>query len=503
MNPIQAQNFALAGSGVTSTATTVILRSFKYSDGSTNITMTDVGTIGYATFEPGTVREENCSFTGVTQNADGTATLTGVVRGLKFKPPYDQNTALRYAHSGSTVFVMSNSAPFYDSLKDYIDAGLNAGAANSSTTTKGIGRVSVAPVDPVTPIFVGDNDGRVPTQAENDAMAGGSGGFGTPSSTNKYVTEDYIGTLGTGDGSDGDVTISSPTTLARDMYYNNLTVTSTLTTGGFIIFVKGTLNGAGTIQAADGNAGTAGGAGGGVNGGTAGVGGAASTTGRFKTNVGGAGASGQGAGGGGGVGTAGGSGNLGTSGGAGGGGGNSGNNGNGFAGGAAGSVSLNTKIGITRFNTIYGLEIPLTGILAHYKPSSGGGGGGSAGSGGAGGGTAGSSGGSGGGGASGGLVYIVCGTWAGTFIIKTIGGAGGNGGASSGGYQSPGGPGGGGGGGGGCAVIVYATKTWAGSYNLVGGTGGTAGAAAGGNAGVNGTTGVTGTSYEIDLSNVI
>ena len=46
-----------------------------------------------------------------------------------------------------------------------------------------------------------------------------------------------------GDGSDGDVTISGSTTLTRDMYYNDLTIesTGTLTTAGFRVFVKGTL----------------------------------------------------------------------------------------------------------------------------------------------------------------------------------------------------------------------------------------------------------------------
>lgn len=52
-----------------------------------------------------------------------------------------------------------------------------------------------------------------------------------------------------GDGSDGDVTISSDTTLTRDMFYNNLTVDAgfTLNTGGYRIFVKGTLTNNGTI----------------------------------------------------------------------------------------------------------------------------------------------------------------------------------------------------------------------------------------------------------------
>lgn len=45
-----------------------------------------------------------------------------------------------------------------------------------------------------------------------------------------------------GDGSDGDVTISSNTTITRDMFYNNLTISAgfSLNTGGFRVFVKGT-----------------------------------------------------------------------------------------------------------------------------------------------------------------------------------------------------------------------------------------------------------------------
>lgn len=70
--------------------------------------------------------------------------------------------------------------------KAYVDGIAIAGSPDASTTTKGIGKVSVAPVSAATPIFVGDNDGRVPTQAENDAMIGTSG---TPSSTNPYVTQ--------------------------------------------------------------------------------------------------------------------------------------------------------------------------------------------------------------------------------------------------------------------------------------------------------------------------
>lgn len=61
------------------------------------------------------------------------------------------------------------------------------------------------------------------------------------------------GTIGNGafgDGSDGTVTISVNTNLARDMYYDNLTVNSAiiLKTVGYRIFVKGALTNNGTIH---------------------------------------------------------------------------------------------------------------------------------------------------------------------------------------------------------------------------------------------------------------
>jgi len=112
---IQAQKQTLSGSGVTSTATTVILTSFKTPD-TTKILTTDLGTTAYATLEPGTSREEIISFTTVTQNADGTATLTGVTRGLGFVSPYTTVAANKKAHAGGTIFVMSDNPQLYEDL---------------------------------------------------------------------------------------------------------------------------------------------------------------------------------------------------------------------------------------------------------------------------------------------------------------------------------------------------------------------------------------------------
>jgi len=114
--PVQAPKAKLAGSGVSATATSITLQSLKLSDASTTITMANFGDIGYGTLEPSTSREEQISFTGVTQNGDGTATLTGVTRGLSFTQPCAETSALKKAHAGGTIFVLSNTACFYAEL---------------------------------------------------------------------------------------------------------------------------------------------------------------------------------------------------------------------------------------------------------------------------------------------------------------------------------------------------------------------------------------------------
>lgn len=112
---IQAQKFRLAGSGVSSTATSIVLQSFTTPDGTT-ITNSDIGTTNWGTLEPGTSKEEIISFTGVTQNVDGTATLTGCTRGLKFKTDYTADPALRQSHAGGSIFVLTNNPQLYENF---------------------------------------------------------------------------------------------------------------------------------------------------------------------------------------------------------------------------------------------------------------------------------------------------------------------------------------------------------------------------------------------------
>ncbi len=105
----QTQKHTLSAS-ISLSDTSITLSSFNFPDG-TAIVSGDLGTLNFATLEPGTTREESITFTGVT----GT-TLTGVTRGIRFDAPYTQDTALRVGHSAGAILVLSNTAAFYDSF---------------------------------------------------------------------------------------------------------------------------------------------------------------------------------------------------------------------------------------------------------------------------------------------------------------------------------------------------------------------------------------------------
>lgn len=111
----QVQDFSLAGAGAVLGATTITLKSFTDIDG-VALAMTDFGDIGFGTLEPGSgIQEEQICFTGITQNSNGTGTLTGV-KNVSFLYPYTQTSGLAKTHAGSTSFVISNTSGFYDKL---------------------------------------------------------------------------------------------------------------------------------------------------------------------------------------------------------------------------------------------------------------------------------------------------------------------------------------------------------------------------------------------------
>lgn len=180
--PLQAQSFSLSGGGAIAGATSIILKSFAQIDGAL-ITMSDLGSIAFMTLEPGNgTLEEQISFTGVVQNSNGTATLTGVSN-VTFADPYTQTSGTSKTHAGSTTAILSNTSGFYNQLdsknddatitgkytfpgggdanapvsgtvyatptadleyasKKYVDTVAVSGAPNANTTTKGIVQLS-------------------------------------------------------------------------------------------------------------------------------------------------------------------------------------------------------------------------------------------------------------------------------------------------------------------------------------------------------------------------
>lgn len=276
-----------------------------------------------------------------------------------------------------------------------------------------------------------------------------------------------------GNGQDGDVVISSNTSLSRDMYYNNLTINNgfVLNPNGYKVYVKGTFTCVGTGKmSVDGGAGGNGAGGGGQ--GTAGV--IAHNAGTLPAPL---------------VGMIGGLGNGVTTGGAGtagvtqakclnpknsvaGGAGGNATTGNAYGGGAGGALATQTGTMYTPPTTVDNAfrmsDIQAYGGAVTYftiTPSSG--------SGGAGGGGGNYGAGGGGSGASGGIIWLA----ANIILNATItanGGKGGDGGSSAG--LSAAGGGGGGGGNGGVIIIMYNTKTNS-TVTVNGGARGEAGAA--------------------------
>ena len=111
---MSGQGFTLSSS-ISSTQTTITLSSFKVPVSLTDITMASMGTTtAYGTLAPGTSSAELISFTGITQNADGTALLTGVTRGLDKEYPYAEDSSFKQPHAGQTLFILSDAPQVFN-----------------------------------------------------------------------------------------------------------------------------------------------------------------------------------------------------------------------------------------------------------------------------------------------------------------------------------------------------------------------------------------------------
>lgn len=111
-NPTGGGTYRL-GQSIGTSNSTIKLSSFKEPVSNIPYTMSYINTdIIYGTISPQSSISEFISATGITQNADGSATLTGVTRGLSRTPGTGgcvASTTLAQAHAGQSIFILSNA----------------------------------------------------------------------------------------------------------------------------------------------------------------------------------------------------------------------------------------------------------------------------------------------------------------------------------------------------------------------------------------------------------
>lgn len=215
---VQGIDYFLNGSGIGVVDTTIILSSMQYPNGTTDapapVLMADFGTsdVGYGTLEPETSREENISFTGITQNLNGTASLTGVTRGLKFKFPYDQDLVLRRQHAGGGKFRISNSVQFYNAFPKGTVTTVSVVHANGIT-----GVVANPTTAPAITLSIDDGSitySKLQNVTGNRLLGREPGGPGVVEEitlgTNLSLTGTTLNAIGGGSGTVTAVTASAP-----------------------------------------------------------------------------------------------------------------------------------------------------------------------------------------------------------------------------------------------------------------------------------------------------
>ena len=512
---------------------------------------------GILTIDPqSSSRAEFISFTGVDAGGIG---FTGASRGLSM----NSNTVIaankKFHPVGTTVIISFGTHNIQDMVDKFADIGntelnisgawtfttrpksvvggtgtevatmtdvANAIIGASGTATNsvfGTVKLSVAAASAPNPIVVGDNDGRVPTQSENDAMVGNGG---TPGSANRYVTETGFPTSFKssasffGNGSDGTATLNGSNTVAwatlggstytmtADVMLVDLTINVgiILEKAGHILIGKGTLTNNGTIQNNGGNGGNGGDGANGSSGGIAGTAGTAAIGSTLKAGTAGV-AGGVGAAFNGSSITGGTVGLSVTSIGSNGvGGGTGGGAANGSSGGTNTSETLQILSGLiypltisAGTTTLYNHAYPNASVNGQTLSVSAGGG---SGGGGVQGTNSSAGGGGGGSGATGGIVVIIFQTIlnSATGIIRANGGNGGTGGHGSSAGTACGG-GGGAGGNGGNIIMVYSSLTDNGTIQANGGSFGAGGTGlGGGTTGGNGTVGTAGKIFKAVIS---
>lgn len=202
-NPTGGGTYRLQSS-ISTTASTLTLTSFKEPVSNIAYTMTYLNSsIEYATIDPqNNSSKEFISFTGITQNSDNTATLTGVTRGLGFSYPYTASTTLAQPHSGQAIFILSNPPQLYNQFYNL---------ANVSTSTNIL-------------VFSSTTPPRLDSVA---AQAGGT----YIATTSEFATVAYVNTTGAGVNVNSTETVKGIVELATALEQASSTVLGATSAG--------------------------------------------------------------------------------------------------------------------------------------------------------------------------------------------------------------------------------------------------------------------------------
>lgn len=112
---IAGTTYNIAGNGITSSATSVTLQSLTIPQTGALVTDAMLSDTFYLTLEPGSkTKQEIISCTTVTQNAGGTATLSGCARGLLPFSPYTASSTYAFVHAGGSQVIFSDPPQLFE-----------------------------------------------------------------------------------------------------------------------------------------------------------------------------------------------------------------------------------------------------------------------------------------------------------------------------------------------------------------------------------------------------
>ena len=134
--PVAGSPYNLAGAGVNSSATSIVLQSFTIPQTGQKLVDSDLSDTFYLTIEPGSkTKQEIVACTTVTQGSNS-VTLSGCSRGMAPISPYTASTTLAFAHSGGSQVILSDPPQLFEEYASKQNDNTFRGLNEFGTTTE-------------------------------------------------------------------------------------------------------------------------------------------------------------------------------------------------------------------------------------------------------------------------------------------------------------------------------------------------------------------------------